>query len=418
MAADFDQLFGYEVAVTLHNGDKVACGVLAARVVGTPQSHKITSEFSYDAAYRSHAKRFALDPYALYLEKDGVPKDYHAFSDGIPNVLEDALPDAWGRAILAKEHNLAPVDCNPASLLRHLRNPLGALSFSLIGVPARKTALQNIAIPFLSDLEGIEQKIEQWEARNLSREVIEAIRAGSSLGGARPKILVNDEGAGWIAKFPSKEDDFDVVRTEFLCLSIAEQSCVPVPEHRLVEINRKPVLLVRRFDETPEGGRNHVVSMRTLMHGKNVPASYVGLSEIVRDLSYDVAEDGGRLFRWMLVNIVVGNIDDHLKNFAMIHDRIGWRLSPAYDITPAALANDGHGALDHSINFDSSSRVPSRDELIAIGRSMGLTANQVKVCMECVFDSVRGLPELMSVLDNRNGSRFRELFLRNLGRFR
>jgi len=309
--------------------------------------------------------RVALDPYALPLQTA-----VHEFSAGLPQIVEDALPDAWGRAIIARDHSLAPADCNPASLLRYLQNPLGALSFVPIGKLAAARNLPANPIPQMAELDGVEQKIEEWEARNLSREVIAAIRAGSSLGGARPKVLVQDGGMGWIAKFPSKEDDFDVVRTEHICLSIAHESGIPVPEHRLIVVNLKPALLVRRFDETLSG-RMHLASMRTLMAGKNVPASYVGMSEVVRDLSAAVADDIVWLFRWMLVNIVVGNIDDHLKNFSMIRDDLGWHLSPAYDITPAALANEGHGAFFHSINFDNQSSPPQHGEMAQIGKKIG-----------------------------------------------
>lgn len=404
-----EEAFLYVVHLTRTDGVTVPCGVLAVAVKGGVRDQRIFSEFRYDGAYLQERRGFALDPYALPLQAAT-----HAFSAGIPLVMEDALPDTWGRAIIAREYNLAPQDCHPAALLRYLRNPLGALSFAPMGGGRAARDLPDAPIPRLSDLAGVEQNIEAWEARNLSREVIAAIRAGSSLGGARPKVLVREDGGGWIAKFPSREDDFDVVRSEYVCLAIARASGLTVPEHRLIAVNSKPVLLVRRFDESASG-RWHMASMKTLMAGKNAPSSYVGMSAVVRELSAAVAEDVVRLFRWMLVNIVVGNIDDHLKNFSMLRDDGGWLLSPAYDITPAALANKGFGGRFHSINFDDGNSPPRHGEVIQLGRDMGLTRHQVKESMAAVRDAVEGSREgLGEVLDERNATCFAQVLQRGV----
>ncbi|MFA7239429.1 MAG: type II toxin-antitoxin system HipA family toxin [Sulfuricellaceae bacterium] len=404
-----EEAFLYKVYLTRTDGVTAPCGILAAAVKGNVRDQRVLSEFRYDAAYLQERRGFALDPYALPLQAAT-----HAFSGGLPLVVEDALPDAWGRAIIARDYNLAPWDCHPASLLRYLRNPLGALSFAPMVRGRAARDLPDAPIPQLSDLAGVEQNIEEWEGRNLSREVIAAIRAGSSLGGARPKVLVQEGGCGWIAKFPSREDDFDVVRSEYVCLAIARASGLTVPEHRLIAVNAKPVLLVRRFDESASG-RWHMASMKTLMTGRNVPSSYVGMSAVVRELSAAVAEDGVRLFRWMLVNVVVGNIDDHLKNFSMLRDDGGWLLSPAYDITPATLANEGYGGRDHSINFDSRNSPPGRDEVVQIGRDMGLTRHQVKESMTAVRDAVEGARGwLGEVLDARNAARFAQVLQRGV----
>lgn len=403
------ETLAYEVYLTRTDGVTAPCGILAAAVKGGVRDQRIFSEFRYDAAYLQERRGFALDPYALPLQAAT-----HAFSAGLPLVVEDALPDAWGRAIIARDHNLAPQDCHPAVLLRYLRNPLGALSFVPMGSGRAARNLPDAPIPRLSDLAGVEQNIEEWEARNLSREVIAAIRAGSSLGGARPKVLVREKGVGWIAKFPSREDDFDVVRSEHVCLAIARESGLTVPDHRLIAVNAKPVLLVRRFDESASG-RWHMASMKTLMAGRNAPGSYVGMSAVVRELSAAVAEDVVRLFRWMLVNVVVGNIDDHLKNFSMIRDDGGWLLSPAYDITPAALANEGYGGRFHSINFDNRNSPPGHGEVVQIGRNMGLTLHQIKGSMTAVRDAAEGARgRLGEVLDERNAARFAQVLQRGV----
>ncbi len=404
-------LFGYRVAVTLPDGALLNCGILAASASDARREQRIISEFRYDPAYLQDQRGFALDPYALPLQAAT-----RHFPDGLPGVIEDALPDAWGRAILARDHNLPPTECHPAKLLGYLRNPLGALSFAPLGVSPRGAVAGN-TIPQLAELENVGRNIEAWETRDLSREVIAAIRAGSSLGGARPKVLVEDGATAWIAKFPSRDDDFDVVRCEAICLDITEKAGIPVPPSRLVEVGDKPVLLVRRFDLNG-AGRNHHASLKSLLESKNLPSNYVAIAEVVRDLSTAVAADVVRLFRWMLVNMTVGNIDDHLKNFSMIRSAAGWQLSPAYDITPAALANGGYGGRFHSINFTDRNTPPTPGELLPLAGKMGLTPHQARESIAAVRHAVAaGLPMLSDLLDNENRQRFTDLLRNNCGDF-
>ena len=112
-------------------------------------------------------------------------------------------------------------------------------------------------------------------------------------------------------------------------------------------------LLVKRFDMTAPGGRNHIVSMRSLLgRDDNTAGSYEEIAVKILMISHHPSEDLICLFRQMLLNCSVGNIDDHLKNFSMAWSKSAvWRLSPAYDITPALMANPIGRGNYHSIGF-------------------------------------------------------------------
>ncbi len=145
----------------------------------------------------------------------------------------------------------------------------------------------------------------KFEAGTLPAEAdFRKLLAGSSrAGGARPKALVHDNRAEWIAKFPSRarEELHDVVGLEVTCLELAGRAGLEVPEFHLQALGRRRVLLVKRFDVTAQHGRIHMVSMHTLC--KQRPGLYVqSYSEpmqVLRKYSASPATDVAALFRHM-----------------------------------------------------------------------------------------------------------------------
>jgi serine/threonine-protein kinase HipA len=121
--------------------------------------------------------------------------------------------------------------------------------------------------------------------------------------------------------------------------------------------------LVRRFDVTPQNGRVHMVSLRTLCRER--PGIYVqaysDLAIAIRKHSAAPKADVAMLFRHMVFNAAVGNVDDHLKNFWMLAGREGYRLAPAFDLVP-----DITGRNEHTLSFRSSFVCPTRSDLISI----------------------------------------------------
>jgi serine/threonine-protein kinase HipA len=175
-----------------------------------------------------------------------------------------------------------------------------------------------------------------------SRQVEELLLIGTSMGGGRPKAVVEDRDGLWIAKFNRADDRWNHARVEHAMLVLARSCGITTAESRVVSVARRDVLLAKRFDrELTQGGylRARMVSGLTLLGAEEVPTtrdewSYVRLAEELRRASANPEVDAPELFRRMCYNALISNIDDHPRNHALIAKNRAWRLSPAYDLNP------------------------------------------------------------------------------------
>ncbi|MBM3625010.1 MAG: HipA domain-containing protein, partial [Alphaproteobacteria bacterium] len=172
---------------------------------------------------------------------------------------------------------------------------------------------------------------------------------GTSMGGARPKAVVQDDSSLWIAKFSAREDRFNYPRVEHGMLRLAAECGLHVADSRLETVGGKDVLLVRRFDRDPtESGyrRHRMVSALTLLRTGDQPEdraqwSYLLLADEIRRVSAATEADLRELFGRICFNAAVSNLDDHPRNHAVLGKDRSWRLSPAYDLTPTpAIAEE------------------------------------------------------------------------------
>ncbi|QEM67902.1 type II toxin-antitoxin system HipA family toxin [Geobacter sp. FeAm09] len=319
--------------------------------------------FRYSPGFLEHVDAFPLDPVSLPLQQE----IFEFRHPGVAKVFEDSLPDDWGRKLLIRKHGIPQQRQNMPVLLAALGgSALGALAFS-----RHKKVDPPLAYPSVINLSTLlheAEKFERGEARD--GEITMLLSAGSSPGGARPKALVCSEsaGIGYIAKFPSEKDTVNVVRIEAATMSLARKAGLVVPNTVLSPCGRRDVLLVERFDIVPSG-RRHMISMQTLLKADGYyVARYGQLLDIVRRFSADPARDSEALFRQMVFNAVIGNTDDHLKNFWMTYGAgEGWRLSPAFDLVPNIGQRDEHVLL-----FDCGPYHPGRGKLEKLGRSWGV----------------------------------------------
>jgi serine/threonine-protein kinase HipA len=319
-------------------------------------------EFRYLPEWLRDARAFAIDPESLPLQTESCQSGNLHPPLG---VFEDALPDEWGRRLLVAAAKLPRARHGAPFLLRALgADGLGALRFAEAGqpLPVRRAGsvleLQSL-IDAAARFEAGE-KMEQPGYRRL-------LEAGASPGGARPKALIDDGDAHWIAKFPSRQRDgsFDVVGLEAAAMQLAAAAGLDVPETKLVHVGASKALLVRRFDITPGGGRRHTISFKTLC--REAPGRYVldysELAATLRKHSAAPDADVARLFRQMVFNAVIGNTDDHLKNFWMYRDDAGYRLTPAFDLVP-----DVGERREHVLIFLDDRQPPSRKALLDLAR--------------------------------------------------
>jgi serine/threonine-protein kinase HipA len=345
------------VFFTFPDGSTVLAGEL---VHGTMDSGgMIPSAFRYAPGWLRHHGAFPLDPESLPLR----PGVFEASNLAPPlGVFDDALPDDWGRRLIFMHQKIPMREQTVFRLLRELgSDTMGALSFSdARKPPARKWVTHDIA-----DLMAAAERIDAGETIEDSA-LHRLFEAGATPGGARPKAIVLIDEARWIVKFPSMHRDrgFDVPGLEVVCLDLARQAGIDVPEFRLLDINGRHCTAVRRFDLTA-AGRIHMLSIRTLgcERGGRYLNSYGEVMALVRKHS---AEQGDveALFARMVFNAAIGNTDDHSKNFSMIRDEAGYRLSPAYDLVPNI-----NGNAFHTLSMGNTPGTPSHSELLAIGKS-------------------------------------------------
>jgi len=304
-----------------------------------------TGSFVYNPAYLQRADAVPLDPYELPL----APRRVQTVKlKGIFGPLRDASPDAWGRRIIEKHTgrtDLTEVDY----LLHSPEDRAGALSFGRDKVPPAPIRKFNQVIQLEALLAGAEQFMEDEAAGKpgVPEQMLELLQPGTSMGGARPKNVVEDGEGLWLAKFPDKSDKWNNARVEGAMLALAQECGLRVARHRIEHVAGKDVLLVQRFDRTLTADgylRHRMVSGLTALgaedsHGDRAKWSYLLLADELRRRSTRPAQDLEELFRRMVFNALISNTDDHPRNHALIAPTDKWELSPAYDLTPNPLTS-------------------------------------------------------------------------------
>jgi serine/threonine-protein kinase HipA len=260
----------------------------------------------------------------------------------MPGCLRDAAPDAWGRRVILNRLHSGTAGRQDTALLDELTyllesgsDRIGALDFQLspteyVPRQARQATLEEL----LASAERVEQGIP------LSPELDQALRHGSSIGGARPKAMIDTIEKKYIAKFSGSTDVYSVVKAEFVAMRLAALAGLQVAPVQLVRASGKDVLLVERFDRIKvETGwqRKAMVSALTLFGLDELMAryaSYEDLAEIIRHRFVEPAETLRELFSRLAFNILCGNTDDHARNHAAFWNGRQLTLTPAYDICP------------------------------------------------------------------------------------
>ncbi|WFN90925.1 HipA domain-containing protein [Arcanobacterium wilhelmae] len=163
--------------------------------------------------------------------------------------------------------------------------------------------------------------------------------AGSSLGGARPKMTMHDDDFGLsVVKFPFRsDDDDDVEGWEAVALSCASDAGIEVAPFRHVRLGEfSSALVTRRFDRGLAGERIGYISAHTALGLPDAshPYSFEMLASVMDVLCDDPRADKASLFDRVAVSIVLDSVDDHMRNYGFLRTADGWRLAPAFDIVP------------------------------------------------------------------------------------
>lgn len=257
--------------------------------------------------------------------------------DGAPGAIDDARPDRWGERIIRRFDNPQRL-----SVLEYLfftgDDRIGALGVSLSKdsyTPALRPAL-----PHLGDIDHVHQAIEAvMSGARADERLYRLLAPGASLGGARPKALLDIDGSSWIVKFSEKGDDFCSPAVEHASMRMARLAGINACETTLISFKKGEAVAVQRFDRNA-GRRDHVISAKTALAAAGAQDGYPELALLLRRLgpADEISASGEEVFRRMVFNIMLDNTDDHEKNHAFYFDGTTLKLTPAYDVLPTGHA--------------------------------------------------------------------------------
>jgi serine/threonine-protein kinase HipA len=300
--------------------------------------------FVYGKSYLDNPRAVPIDPIELKLS--GTTYETVRL-DGVFGALRDAGPDFWGRRIIEKHADKAKLS-ELEYLLESPDDRAGALGFGLNKVPPAPLRKFNKTL----DLEKLQEMAEALVRDELPNDpaapqVQDLLLLGTSMGGARPKAVVQDRDGLWLAKFNRPDDRWNNTRVEHAMLQLARQCGISVADSRIETVGGKDVLLVKRFDreKTAKGyTRARMISGLTVLRSDESAAtrtrwSYVILVEELRRIVAEPKKDARELFRRMCFNALISNNDDHPRNHCFIAKDEAWKLSPAYDLTPAPVVS-------------------------------------------------------------------------------
>lgn len=370
--------------------DTVPCASLRVRPLGAGAWE---GTFTYGKRYLERTDVVALDPFHLPLSTR--PQKFTKLK-GIPGAVRDASPDAWGRRVIQAKLQRPEADLQEMDyLLNGPDDGAGNLSFGRTLTPPAPRRPFNRTHQ-LADLVRAAELLE--EDGRLPHEILEQLEPGTSMGGARPKVTVEDGHRIWLAKLPEKADRHNMQRIEYATLELARAAGLRVCGTRIEPVGDRDALLLERFDrewnpETQAYRRHGLVSGLTVLDAED---GYVGrerwsyplLADELRRWSVRSADDRLELFRRMVFNAMVTNNDDHPRNHALLQTAGGWRLSPAYDIVPVPLISLER--RDLALEVGRFGRTASLYNILSQCQAFGLDTVQAQALIEAMLAVVRG----------------------------
>ena len=389
----------------LHGAVRV--GVLHA----TPERGKEIFAFEYDSAWVAHPQRVNLDPnLVLHQGRQFGPDD-----QGGCRAFLDSSPDRWGRLLMKRrEAQAARMEGRAARSLMESDYLLGVydghrqggLRFRLDPTGPFLDDSAELASPpwtSLRELMHASLQLERPGAEDnpdYAKWLRMLVAPGASLGGARPKASVlDDQGRLWIAKFPSAQDTRDVGAWEQVLHVLAQRAGVDVPEAEArIFAGRHNTFLTRRFDRDAAGQRRHFASAMTLLQRSDGDdassgASYLEFVELMARVGSQPERDMEQLWRRIVFNMCVSNVDDHLRNHGFLLQVDGWTLAPAYDLNPVET---GDGL---KLNVSEADNSQSLDLARSVARLFRLKPARAGQIIKDVTAAVRQWQEVASSMD-------------------
>lgn len=326
-------------------------GITLGTLVYVRQGRREHSAFAYEDAWLADPGRFTVSA-DLQLAVGYQPHKARSLHDSVfHGALADTAPDAWGRRVIARDHAKRRKADPRLGALTELDYLLAVDDFSRVGAlrlrdPAgqwlRTVPAGRRATPPLIELERIYHASRAVERGQESMEDLRYLQGkGTSLGGMRPKCtMVDEDGRLAIGKFPSVGDTRSVTRGEVLALKLAALAGIDAASARVVPLGDKgrevPVAVIHRFDRDGNDGRIPYQSAASLLQAsRDEDRSYTEIADAIRAHCQSPTEDVRQLWRRLMFNLLITNVDDHLQNHGFLHVEHGlWQLAPAFDVNP------------------------------------------------------------------------------------
>lgn len=299
--------------------------------------------FNYGRSYLARAEAVPIYLPELPLQRGRIEPPTGLAMAGS---LRDGAPDAWGRRVIlnrlfgARREQLDSLELDELSyFLASASDRIGVLDFQH---DARRYVPRGGAAATLEELLDAASRVER--GLPLSTALAQALLHASSIGGARPKALIEEHSRKYVAKFSASTDLYNVVKGEFIAMRLAARAGLRVAPVQLTRSAGRDVLLIERFDRqrVADGWtRRAMVSALTLLGLDEMMAryaSYEDLAGIIRHRFVNPRQTLRELFGRMVFNILCGNTDDHARNHAAFWDGSRLELTPAYDICPQGRA--------------------------------------------------------------------------------
>lgn len=351
---------------------------LAGRFEHQVNRDSFRGRFVYGKSYLANRDALALDPLQLKL----ADRTYETANlQGFFGPLRDAMPDDWGRYVIDRQYGEQP---ELTGYLLHSRGDhIGNLAFSATrdAVPEDPELL---GLEIIEDARAVLRGLE--DGRKLDPQLAEIVRPNTALGGARPKLTIQQAGKQWIAKFPANVDrGAPIARVEAAMLELARRCGIDAARAQVVHGD---VLLVERFDRAwvKHGGqqgwrRDSFVSAQTIFYSNAelqafaLSGSYPRLALEMAKFSERVSSDREQLYSRMVFNCCISNTDDHDRNHGFLAaDTPGmYLLSPAYDMVPRRHATKRR---EHALAIGDEGFIATRSNLLSNALSFGLSNPQ------------------------------------------
>lgn len=402
----------------IHAGDPVISGILEYNELAR------IGIFRYVKSYLSRPEAIPLSMQAEFALTPSLFGETR--NEGLPGPIRDAMPDYWGRLVFASRHAM-PLEkvSNTDILLADVEERAGFLDFS--DTPewqGRRAA--DVDIPLIKDVDLLVNTADALSTHQPIAEyqqyVLRLLAQGTSMGGARPKSVIRIENELWLAKFPAREDRFDVSAVEYAVHKMARDAGITVPEIRLLPLaDGRHVFLSKRFDRLHDL-RIPMVSALTALHldeSENARGGYPAIAAMLKQQGDLLGSQ--ELFSRMVFNVFIRNTDDHLRNHAFLYDRAlkAWKLSPAYDVNPGVSRLGIGSEFDLSINVGAYGRSATLQNIVSDLDSFGMDGDGAFRVIHAIRDVVANWQSYFKIaqVDSRTTQLFADTFDNSLQRF-